>query len=474
MHVYFMGICGTAMGNAALMLKAGGHQVSGADTGIYPPMSEQLAQGGIAVLEGWDVGRLQALAPDLVVVGNVISRGNPEIEWLLDSRALPFTSLPALLGEQVIGSRPALVVAGTHGKTTTSTLAAHLLRASGAEPGWLIGGIPRDLPTGAHRGPEHSPFVIEGDEYDSAFFDKRSKFIHYRPRILALNNLEFDHGDIFRDLTDIERSFSHLTRLVPRSGAIVYNGDDDNLTRLLPVSWCPCLSVGQSAGCDLRILDFRESRTEGTSFTLLWQNTRTYTVRWPLPALYNARNAAMAALAAGLLLDRDQPLDAVNLAALTDFRGVRRRQEILHEDQHLTVIEDFGHHPSAIAGTLGSLRSRYPDHQLVACLEPRSNTACTRVFQQDFEDALASADITLLSPVHRGERYRDDERLDTSALAHGLRQRGLQAQPCTSHDDLLQHLLDLPPPTAQPRCVIFFSNGSFGGIMPRYVKWLKG
>ncbi len=471
MHIYFMGVCGTAMGNAALMLAGQGHRVSGSDSGVYPPMSDKLREGGIAILEGYDAERLEQLGPDLVVVGNAVSRGNPEVEWLLDTRALPFISLPALLGEQVIGERPALVVAGTHGKTTTSTLAAYLLEKNNANPGWLIGGVPRDLPEGARFGHPTAPFVIEGDEYDSAFFDKRSKFIHYRPRVLALNNLEFDHGDIFRDLADISRSFSHLLRIVPCGGAVAYNGDDPNLAALLPVSWCPCVSVGVGEHCDLRISDFAEG-PEGSRFSLVWKGEARKEIAWSLPGLYNARNAAVAALSAGLLLDGENPLAAIDLAPLAEFQGVKRRQEMLLKTDALVVVEDFGHHPTAIAGTLESLRARFPEHRLTACFEPRSNTATTNVFQGAFTEALARADAVYLGPVHRAEKIPADERLDTTAMAEILNADGCCAGAFPSHEALLEDLVAATrnkTDATRPRCVVFFSNGSFGGIMPKYV-----
>src|SRR5688500_3474307 len=259
MKVYFMGIGGTAMGNAALLARSAGHEVLGADTGVYPPMSTVLADAGITLHEGYDPARLEKLAPDLVVIGNAMSRGNAEVEWLLETRALPFTSLPAMMYEFVLKRRRNLVICGTHGKTTTTALTAFLLRESGQDPGFLIGGVPQDPPVGAHLGNARDPFVIEGDEYDSAFFDKRSKFIHYAPHIAVLNNLEFDHADIFRDLADVQRTFSHLTRIVPRNGFVVMNGDDPNLRSLGPFPWTQVIKVGTNEGNDVRIMGFKES-----------------------------------------------------------------------------------------------------------------------------------------------------------------------------------------------------------------------
>lgn len=470
MHTYFLGICGSAMGNAAIMLQSAGQPVSGADENIYPPMSDQLRGAGIEIFAGWDVERLRKLAPDRVVVGNAMSRGNPELEWLLESRAIEMVSLPELLGREAIGRRPSVVISGTHGKTTTSALSAYLLKRLGRQPGWMIGGVPLNLPGGAQFGEAGEPFVIEGDEYDSAFFDKRSKFVHYRPKFLVINNLEFDHGDIFRDLADIQRSFQHVIRLVPRSGAILYNGDDPNLAPLLPVSWSQCFSVGTGANCDLRIERFAE-RAGAASFTLRWRGAVWGRVEWNQASLYNARNAAMALLAAGLAHKPEDPFCAIEPGLLRDFRGVKRRQERLLETEQLVVIEDFGHHPTAVADTLDSLRRAYPGHRLTACFEPRSNTACTKIFQAAFTDALARADACYLGPVHRAEKYADDERLDTSAMAAELKQRGPCSGAFASCEALLEELIHATQTkTDRSRCVIFFSNGSFGGIIKRYAE----
>jgi len=470
MRIYFMGICGTAMGNAALLARAAGHDVLGADAGVYPPMSTVLAEADIALHEGYDPARLERLAPDLVVIGNALSRGNPEIEWLLDTRALPFTSLPAMLHDFVLKSRRNLVVAGTHGKTTTTALAAFLLRANDRDPGFLIGGVPQDPPVGSHLGAAGDPFVIEGDEYDCAFFDKRSKFIHYTPQVAVLNNLEFDHADIFRDLADVQRTFLHFARIVPRTGCIVLNGDDDNLRALGPLAWTRTVRVGTGETNDLRIADFSENASEA-NFKLLWRGRPWQEIRWSLPGLYNARNAAMAAIAAGLMLDPANPT-ALQLGALARFRGVKRRQEVLVASPRLTVIEDFGHHPTALTETLVSFRARFQGATLTAVFEPRSNTARSKALQSDFMRALSHADEVYLGAVSRADQLKESERFDAEAVVVHLETQGVDAHTAATNAELLAKLLDntLPPGAGdKSRVVAFFTNGSFDGIIQKYV-----
>jgi UDP-N-acetylmuramate: L-alanyl-gamma-D-glutamyl-meso-diaminopimelate ligase len=472
MKIYFMGVCGTAMGNAALLARAAGHDVLGADSGVYPPMSDVLAKAGIKLNEGYDPARLERLAPDLVVIGNAMARGNPEVEWLLDTRKIPYTSLPALLHDTVLKTRQNIVVCGTHGKTTTTSMAAFLLRENGRDPGFLIGGVPQDPPVGNHLGSAADPFVIEGDEYDSAFFDKRSKFIHYAPHIAVLNNLEFDHADIFRDLADVQRTFNHLTRIVPRNGWIVMNGDDENLRALGAIPWTRVLRVGTGEHNDVRIGDFVEAEA-GASFTLSWKGKPWASVRWSLNGLFNARNAAMAATAAALALNPDNP-SLFKLDALARFRGVKRRQEILVDTAALKVIEDFGHHPTALAETLLSFRARFKGAVLTAVFEPRSNTARTSTLQSDFAAALGRADEVYLGAVNRVEKLAANERFDTEAVVRYLSAHGRKAQAFQSNAALLECLTaETLPVSGNPRVVVFFTNGSFDGIIGRYVATAK-
>jgi UDP-N-acetylmuramate: L-alanyl-gamma-D-glutamyl-meso-diaminopimelate ligase len=473
MKLYFMGICGTAMGNAALLARAAGHEVLGADSGVYPPMSAVLAEAGITLHEGYDAARLAKLAPDLVVIGNAMSRGNPEVEWLLDTRALRFTSLPALLHDTVLATRKNIVVCGTHGKTTTTALTAFLLRENGRDPGFLIGGVPLDPPTGNHLGAAADPFVIEGDEYDSAFFDKRSKFIHYAPHVAVLNNLEFDHADIFRDLADVQRTFSHLTRIVPRNGHVVLNGDDDNLRALGPLPWTRVTRVGLGAENNVRITNFAEG-PQGVKFSLVWDGQPWGEVSWSAPGIFNARNAAMAATAAALALGGRE---AISLAPLARFRGVKRRQEQLVAREGLTVIEDFGHHPTALAETLASLRNRHPGALLTAVFEPRSNTARTKTLQAGFMRALAQADEVFIGAVNRADKLKEADRFDAEAVVEHLETQGVHAATAPTNGELLNKLKTATLASTggggasakgKPRVVVFFSNGSFDGIISAF------
>jgi UDP-N-acetylmuramate: L-alanyl-gamma-D-glutamyl-meso-diaminopimelate ligase len=479
-RIYFMGICGTAMGNAALLARAAGHEVLGADSGIYPPMSNVLGDAGITLHEGYDPERLQKISADLVVVGNAMSRGNPEVEWLLETRAVAFTSLPAMLSEFVLKRRRNVVICGTHGKTTTTALTSFLLREAGQDPGFLIGGVPQDPPMGSHLGNARHPFVIEGDEYDSAFFDKRSKFIHYAPHIAVLNNLEFDHADIFRDLADVQRTFTHLVRIVPRNGFVVLNNDDANLRALGNMSWTRTIKVGLDESSDVRIVGFSET-PEGTQFRLLWRGEDWGQVRWSLSGLFNARNAAMAATAAGLALDANSPT-VLSLEPLTRFRGVKRRQEVVLQNDRVTVIEDFGHHPTALMETLQSFRGRYPNAILTAVFEPRSNTARTKAMQGGFTRALAQADEVYLGAVNRADKMTAEERFDPEAVAQHLETQGTEAHFALTNAALFEKLVAntaRPPlqtgaaPAGRPRVVAFFTNGSFDGIIGKYVTAMR-
>jgi UDP-N-acetylmuramate: L-alanyl-gamma-D-glutamyl-meso-diaminopimelate ligase len=470
MRIYFMGICGTAMGNAALLLRQAGHEVLGADTGVYPPMSTVLREAGIEILEGYDPARLERLAPDLVVIGNAQSRLHPEVEWLLETRRFRFTSLPALLSELVLTGRRSVVIAGTHGKTTTTAITTHLLQHAAAGPGWLIGGAPRCPDHGAEIGTAGAPFVIEGDEYDSAFFDKRSKFIHYQPHIAALNAVELDHIDIFLSLDDYLRTFRHLTRIVPRNGWIVSNGDDANAEAIVAgVKWTRIVRVGEGEGNTVRLHGFRED-AGGAHFSLTWNGAPWCTIAWQPYGVFNARNAAVAATCAALLLSPDDPVRYDPAPALASFLGVRRRQEHRLETDVLLVVEDFGHHPTALRETLTSLRARHPGRSLWACFEPRSNSARTEVFREGFENSLALADRVFLGAVNRADKLAPGERLPTAEMAARLTARGVPAHAAETNAACLAALREANATEKRPRLVVFFSNGSFDGIIDAFAR----
>lgn len=464
MRIYFLGICGAAMGNVALLMRSLGHDVVGADSGIYPPMSDTLLRNQIKLYEGYDVKRLQQINPDLVVVGNAMTRGNPEIEYLLDTYHYPFISMSELLNREVLKNRKSIVVTGTHGKTTTTTLIAYLLHQAEIDAGYMIGGIPRDFNQGAHLGNQSAPFVIEGDEYDTAFFDKRSKFIHYKPDILIINNIEFDHADIFKDIEDIKRNFSHLLKIVPRSGHILVNGDDPVVLEITKNAPCRVIKIGFGAHNDVQIRDFSENTTNST-FQIFDKETLLTAVQCKLNGHYNARNIAMACVATKLCLRNKAELPWRSLA---NFLGVKRRQEILFSGQHLLVMEDFGHHPTAVKEVLTSLRNKYPDYKLIACFEPRSNTAAINVHEQEMIHALSLADESLIAPIHRAETIPEDKRLNVTTITQSLP----NCQAFSDFENLHKALEDISE-RSELQVICFFSNGALGGILPKWVKGLS-
>lgn len=472
MRIHFIGICGTAMGNAALLLRGLGHSITGSDAGVYPPMSDRLADAGIVVRDGFDGGSLPPDA-DWFVIGNAVSRGNPEVEWVLENAPERMRSLPDLIRRELMGTRPAAVVAGTHGKTTTTAMALHRMDQLGLNPGYLIGGALASGAPAAASGDPAQPFLIEGDEYDSAFFDKRSKFIHYRPRTLVIHNIEFDHGDIFRDEEEVHRTFAHLLRTVPEGGVVLYNGDDPGCRRLLPVPWCRCLSYGEDDSCDFKLEIV--SVTDGGQRVRLERRGRLWSeFILPLWGGFNARNAVAACLlahfASGASLE--DPVPAVDWGG---FKGVKRRQEVVATGGGWTVISDFAHHPTAIRETLGALRQRFPGRDWVTVLEPRSNTLVTRRFQETLRLSLREAGELLLAPVHRAERMESAERLDTAALAAGLREDGVDAQAMRDFSELRALLRPrLRGRPAKGGVLVLLSNGSLDGLFAEIGDWVSG
>ncbi len=454
-HIHFLGICGTAMGAVAAALKERGFKVTGSDEGIYPPMSDYLQRVGITIASGFRPENLVG-PPDLVVVGNAIRRGNPEVEEVLNNK-LPYLSLPETLRLYFLRKSHNLVVTGTHGKTTTSALLAHLFEFANRSPSWLIGGIPKNLKSGARLENSHY-FIIEGDEYDTAFFDKRSKFVHYLPELLIINNIEFDHADIFRDLNDVKLAFRRVVALVPSKGIILVNADDKEALDVCHEAPAPTLSVGLSEHAAARIHNIVHD-TSGTRFTFYNQD-----FFLPLHGEFNVRNAAMAIAAAHFY---GIPLQQIAQAVRT-FEGVRRRQEIRGIAGGVAVVDDFAHHPTAIQNALQGLRHKYPEGRIWAVFEPRSNTTRRAIFQHLLPESFAEADGVWIAPVARAEQLAKADRLDTEAVALAIRALPFQrsstprvAFAASGLDDIVEGVRV----RAQPGdLVAVFSNGGFGGI----------
>src|SRR5512139_3420695 len=446
MHLHILGICGTFMGGIAAIARAAGHTVTGCDANVYPPMSDQLRALGIDLTEGWDAGQID-LEPDVFVVGNVVTRGNPLMEAILE-RGLAYTSGPQWLADNVLREKWVLAVAGTHGKTTTSAMLAWILEDAKLNPGFLVGGIPQNFGVSARL--TDSPFfVIEADEYDTAFFDKRSKFVHYRPRTVILNNLEYDHADIFPDLTAIETQFHHLVRTVPGNGLIVANGRQDSLERVLERGlWTPVERFGCPGGWTAG-----EPDANG-SFDVYFNSVLQGRVKWCLIGEHNRMNA-LAAIAAAR---HAGVTPAAAIDALSRFENVKRRMEVRGAVHGITVYDDFAHHPTAIATTLEGLRAKVGKSRILAVLEPRSNTMKLGVMKAALPDSLAAAD--------RVYCYGGNLGWDAAEALAPLGARALV------FDDLEALIVQLLKDTRPGDHVLMMSNGGFGGIHARLLDTL--
>lgn len=454
--VHFTGICGTAMGSLAAALRDRGVTVTGSDENVYPPMSTFLQDKGVTITAGFSAANLPADA-DFVVIGNAMRRGNPEVEAVLN-RKLLYYSLPEALKMFFLRGRHNLVVTGTHGKTTTTSLLAWIFESAGLAPSWLIGGIPNNLGQGCRLG-DSKHFILEGDEYDTAFFDKRSKFIHYLPELLIVNNIEFDHADIFRDLEDVMTSFRRLLQIVPGEGMVLLNGDDPNCRALAANCPAPLVEVGFSPNAANHIRAV-ELGAESSAFTLFGE-------RFEIPMIgeFNVRNAAMAVSAAHFY---GIPADAIR-TALRSFRGIRRRQEVRGEAGGVTVVDDFGHHPTAIAQTLEGLAVKFPGARLWAVFEPRSNTTRRAVFQEVLPRAFAGAHGVVLAKVARMEQLPEHERLDPRRVVDDLRRAGKEAFYEPDVPAIVTRITGLAAPGD---VVVVFSNGGFDNIHTRLLEAL--
>jgi UDP-N-acetylmuramate: L-alanyl-gamma-D-glutamyl-meso-diaminopimelate ligase len=475
MRLHILGICGTFMGGVAALARELGHTVEGSDANVYPPMSTQLESLGIGLMSGYAASHLQP-PPDLVVVGNAMTRGNPAVEYMLDAR-LRYISGPQWLGETVLADRDVLAVAGTHGKTTTSSLLAYLLDSAGYEPGFLIGGVPGNFGVSARlssRGTEPSsgaarhllprgeeawmpplaaPFIIEADEYDTAFFDKRSKFVHYRPRIAILNNLEYDHADIFPDVAAIQRQFHHLVRTVPANGRLIVNAHDERLAEVLAMGcWTPVETFGIGAGdWQARLIE-----ADGSAFSVHHAGRLIGEIHWPLLGRHSVMNA-LAALAAAAAAGADpQAL----LPVFATFESVKRRMELVGEVGGVRVYDDFAHHPTAIATTLAGLRAKVGDARIWVALEPRSNSMRQGAHAAALAPSLADADEVVF--LQRPELSWNAAAVTAALTGHGMT--------VSTVDALISTLRAQVQPGDQ---VIFMSNGGFEAAPRRFVESLR-
>ncbi len=457
-HIHLSGICGTAMASLAGLLQLQGHRITGSDKAAYPPMSDLLHSLGIPVLEPYAESNLDP-APDLVVIGNALSRGNPEVERVLDDR-IPFTSMAALLHEEFLPGRESLVVAGTHGKTTTTSMLAWIYQVAAQEnpaldPSFLIGGVAENFGTSFQLRPTRT-FILEGDEYDTAFFDKGPKFLHYFPDGLILTHVEFDHADIYADLEAVKTAFKRLVNLVPRRGLIVAYDGNANVTECVSHALCRVERYGFTAEADWRIQNLRHedslTRWEVWHDGALWAE-----LEMGLAGEHNALNATAAA---ALAADRGIPKEAIQ-AAFASFKSVKRRLEVRAEIGGITIIDDFAHHPTAIRETLRALRSVYPQARLWTVLEPRSNTLRRKVLAADLVESLRLADHVLLAGVYQQQRIPEDERLHPEDIVKALNAAGTAAELCPDVETILHTIV---PQLKSGDVVAILSNGGFDGI----------
>jgi UDP-N-acetylmuramate: L-alanyl-gamma-D-glutamyl-meso-diaminopimelate ligase len=465
-HVHIIGICGTAMASLAGLLKQRGLKVTGSDAAAYPPMSDFLAALAIPVAQPYAETNLKP-RPDWVIVGNAISRGNVELEHVLDQR-IPFRSMPDTLYDFFLRTREPIVIAGTHGKTTTTSMLAWIFQHAGKDPSFLVGGIAENFGSSfALRQGKH--FIIEGDEYDTAFFDKGPKFLHYFPQAVILTSVEFDHADIYKDLEAVKTAFKRLVNLVPRKGKIVAYDSDANVDECLAKAFTPVERYGLREDSFWRITDLQFAPGQ-TTWQVLREGQPWHNFEFALAGEYNVLNAtAAAAMASHYGIE-----SAVIAEALKSFRSVKRRLEIRAEVDGITIIDDFAHHPTAIAATLKALRTRYPAARLWAIFEPRSNTLRRKVLQKDLIASLSMADQVVITSIFKPEAVPENERLTTSSVVNGIKKNGKPAREMQDADAIVEAI---SPELQSGDVVAILSNGGFGGIyekLPRKLEELRG
>ena len=462
LRIHLIAICGTGMGALAVMLKTLGHHVTGSDQDVYPPMSTLLEAQGISVFQGFDVANLTP-EPDLVVIGNAISRGNPEAEAVLE-RKIRYQSMPEALKAFFLWDRQTIVVTGTHGKTTTTTLIAWLLQQAGFDPSYIIGGVPIGWPTGAHFG-DGRYFILEGDEYDSAFFDKRAKFLHYLPDIAVINNIEYDHADIYETVDEITLAFRRFVNLIPRNGLLIGSATDDHVKSLFPRAFCPIQTFGEGTQAQWSARQITTTPS-GLTFTVTDSGTDVGTVTVPLYGAHNVNNT-LAAIAVACQVN--VPWNSI-VDGLRTFPGVKRRLEERGVVNGITVYDDFAHHPTAIAVTLTGLRAAYPESRIWAVYEPRTATSIRRVFQAAYTTAFDASDRICIAPVFNPYKAPEDNRFSIEELIVDLRARGKDAVTLPDVETIIQHLVTHALPGDR---IVIMSNGGFGGIHERLLQALR-
>jgi len=460
-HIHMLGVGGTGMGSLARLLKQAGYKVSGSDKKLYPPMSDQLAELNIKIYEGFSEKNLED-KPDLVVIGNVITKDNIEAQQVL-KREIPYISMPQALSKFFLNSRTPIVVAGTHGKTTTSMLLAWCFFSAGKEPGFFIGGVGNNFKKTADIG-KGSPFIIEGDEYDTAFFDKGPKFLHYSPKIVLLTSVEFDHGDIYKDLEQIKKAFAKLISIIPSDGLLVYNGDDENIRELVKASKIRSLSYGMSPVLDYFPSSFSFSGN-GTSFHLKGPNLST-NFNFAMFGEHNLQNAMGVIAVLKELGMSDEDIEK----GLTTFLGVRRRQEIAAEIKSITIVDDFAHHPTAVAKTIQAIKVKFPERRLWAIFEPRSNTSRRNIFKEEYVAALSKADRVVIGDVYCSEKIPSDERLDVRGVAAKIMRKGIDAHYIPNTEFIIEFLMRN---INKNDVILVMSNGDFNNLISKIKEGLN-
>lgn len=467
-RVYLIGIGGTAMASLAGMLQQRGFEVGGSDEHVYPPMSTYLERLGIPVLEGYTKEHLETFRPDLVVIGNAAANTNPEAAAAVE-RDLPYTSMPEAIYHLFIKGKHSIVVSGTHGKTTTTSLMAWLLESAGRDPGMVVGGIPVNFNQNFKLG-EGDEFVIEGDEYNTAFFDKGPKFLHYHANTLLLNNIEFDHADIYSDLGAILDAFRKAVSQVQRGDIIVANGDDANVMSLSGEGSARWVTFGASRDRDAYAIDVEE-HPEGTEFTAWWQKKEWYRFRTTLSGQHNVLNALACAVIARLRGVGDEAIQK----GLETFQGIKRRMEVRGVERGVTVIDDFAHHPTAIATTLAGARKRYPDRRLWALFEPRSISSSRKEFEGGYIEAFHEADRVIIGPVFHRDRYETryglDKMMSTETIVERLAKDGIRAEHVPDFDEIARRVAS---EAGEGDVIVVMSSGAFGGVHEKILEELRG